>query len=462
METKPLNSPTAAYPYKSPTPDEIAIVALGIVNGLHPSVTVPKQTFVQLKECNFNAAHLYGGHTSIEQKDATATSLGYAANSNISIIVGCYYFDLPSGNDQTGMKDAKDFFEFFSIPKTYVNKDGIIKKNNSNAIKGWYLKDEPTYSQLEKPSDSSSFCLINLYNLLKTDGQKRPIQVNLVGTKGEKTEYNPYQDYLDLFQNNFKPNLWSYDLYPVTQKSCLINNKCNVDDNCKLSVLYQTFYEDLNIFQERATATHGVFWAYVQSMEFISGDTLYPAALEPYIRFEAFTALAFGAQGIAYWNYMQQHNETSEVNTSALVDKYGTRMPAWYFAREVNYEIKQYSKVFVNSKLIKWAQVGQNYGGPVLGKNGIGAIQSIMGVGGRALVTQLRTNGHNYMIIVSHKIESYQFLKITFKPDLVIYELTPTNSHGEHCKEKQINTQTIQRQLIPGGYLIYEFIGEVS
>ena len=159
---------------------------------------------------------------------------------------------------------------------------------------------------------------------------------------------------------------------------------------------------------------------------------------------------------------MQQHNETSEVNTSALVDKYGTRMPAWYFAREVNYEIKQYSKVFVNSKLIKWAQVGQNYGGPVLGKNGIGAIQSIMGVGGRALVTQLRTNGHNYMIIVSHKIESYQFLKITFKPDLVIYELTPTNSHGEHCKEKQINTQTIQRQLIPGGYLIYEFIGEVS
>jgi len=38
-----------------------------------------------------------------------------------------------------------------------------------------------------------------------------------------------------------------------------------------------------------------------------------------------------------------------------------------------------------------------------------------------------------------------------------VIELTPTGSHGEHGKEKVLSTTSIRRQLIPGGYLIYEF-----
>ena len=240
----------------------------------------------------------------------------------------------------------------------------------------------------------------------------------------------------------------------------VFNNVCNAN-NCKLTVRHGTFYDDLKTFHERSKATGGVFWAHVQSMEYINGTSLHPAALEPYIRFEAFSALAFGAQGIVYWTYRQRSNSDSEVYPSALVDQSYNRMPAWYFAKRVNHEILQYSKVFVNSELIRWAHTGDSYGGPSIDNGSFGAILSIKASGAGALVTQLKTNGHNYMVIVSHDVTEYQTIDLTFVPT-VIYELTPLTSYGEHGKQTHLNTRTIQRQLIPGGYLIYEFIGDAS
>lgn len=442
------------YAYDSPTPGQISIIAAGIRNGLHPSEMIPTEIFIGLKECNFNAAHLYGGYNSDKEKHATATALKDAADNQISILASCFYFTLPDGNAENGLKDASNFFNFYKDPDTY-EYDGKTHNNNSYAIKGWYLKDEPYYSELKESGTATSFNLINIYNMLKTDPQERPIQVNLVGSGGKITEGEPFGEYLDLFENNFNPNLWSYDLYPITQISCLINDKCNLKTNCLLTVDHETFYEDLNTFHERAKATYGVFWAYVQSMEFISGGTLYPAALESYIRFEAFSALAFGAQGIVYWNYKQQKDESSEVYPSALVDRHGNRMAAWYSAKRVNYEIRQYSKVFVDSELRKWAQVGEGYGRPAL-NHSFGPLAGITASGTGALVTQLRTNEKNYLVIVSHDVERYQTLDMTFAYAGVI-ELTPTGSHGEHGKEKVLSTTSIRRQLIPGGYLIYEF-----
>lgn len=447
---------TNDYPYKSPTTGQITIVASSIAKGLDPNVAVPKETFEQLHECNFNAAHLYGGNSKLEQIDATAISLKRAAENGISIIATCYYFTLPDEYAATGLDKAKSFFNYFFIPRTYENKNGETCNNNSYAIKGWNLKDEPKYSQISAPADLRSFRLINIYNhIQKYDKLKRPVQINLVGGKCDLTEGHSFEEYLNEFQKNFNPTLWSYDLYPITQTSCLINDKCNLETNCKLEIDHSGFYEDLNTFHERSKATGGVFWAYVQSMEYINKGKLRPAALESYIRFEAFSALAFGAQGIVYWTYRQRSNSDSEVYPSALVDRNGNRMAAWYSAKQVNHEILQYSKVFVNSELKKWTQVGEGYGRPVI-NHSFGPLGGITASGIGALVTQLRTNGHNYLVIVSHDVEEYQTVDMTFAYAGVI-ELTPITSYGELCKENVLSATSIRRQLIPGGYLIYEF-----
>lgn len=463
METKPLNSPTAAYPYKSPTPGSISIVATGISDGSKEADTkiIPIEVFNELGDCYFNAAHLYGSISKTEKEEALSASLANAAAAEIGIIASNFYFNIHEQYGTLGFDKVKAFIEFFNKPRTFVDGNGEIQ-NISNAIKGWVLKDEPTYTQISRPADSVSYNLKNVYDyILANDRQRRTVQINLPGGVCPALETHSFEEYLNVFQANFNPRLWSYDFYPVSQKSCLLNDVCKVKGDCAVDVDHETFYADLDTFHKRAKATGGVFWAYVQSMEYIHGDIFRPAALEPYIRFEAFSALAFGAQGIGYWTYRQQPNSKSSVRPSALVDRYGNKMPAWYFARQVNYQIKEYGKVFVNSELKAWGHAGNNYGGPSIGEGGIGGILSIKASGAGALVTQLKTNGHNYMVIVSHDVVNYQTVEITFVPT-VIYELTPTNSHGTHGTAKQIKTRTIKRQLIPGGYLIYEFTGSVS
>lgn len=460
------------YPYKSPVSGEIAIIASGIrIPGDSDEIT--KETFSQLRECNFNAAMLSGNIDKPDSKDTMVTFLQYAKGTTttdasteeakIGIIASCYFFTLDEDDAKKGITQAKAFLNFFKEEHTYTNKQGKVVSNNADIIKGWALKDEPRQNQLEETEDGYNLKTIYDY-ILGNDPQHRPVQINLLGwfDHSEETEKDKYLEYLDTFQNNFDSNLWSYDLYPVTQRSCLVNTTCNQADNCKVNVYHREFYWDLNTFHERSKATGGVFWAYVQSMEFISIDRrLYPAAIEAYIRFEAFSALAFGAQGIVYWTYRQRKNDNGEIYLPALADRNFNRMAAWHYAKRVNYEIKQYSKVFVNSELIRWAHTGESYGGPSIGNGSFGAILSIKASGAGALVTQLKTNGHNYMVIVSHDVEEYQTIDLTFVPTR-LYELTPLTSYGEHGKQTHLNTRTIQRQLIPGGYLIYEFIGDAS
>lgn len=444
------------YPYKSPTPDQISIMATGINSGNDKEV-IPTEVFNGLYECNFNAAHLNGNIDDAYKKDVMVESLGNSKGEGyqINIIATCYFFNLLTAIDvNTDLQRAKDFFDFFVNLRLYENRKGETVLNNANAIYGWALRDEPTYSQLEDTADG--YNLKTIYDYIQFHDYKgRPVQINLVGGECKFTEGHTYEAYLNLFQQNFNSTIWTYDLYPITQESCLINNTCSLTDNCKIKVDHKGFYNDFSIFHERSKATGGVFWAYVQSMEYINVNLLHPAALESYIRFEAFSALAFGAQGIVYWTYKQQPN-SSEVYPSALVDRNGNKMPAWYFAKQVNHEILQYSKVFVNSELIGWAHTGESYGGPSIGSGSFGAILSIKTSGIGALVTQLKTNDHNYMVIVSHDVEEYQTVDLTFVPT-VIYELTPLTSYGEHGKETQLKNRTIKRELIPGGYLIYEF-----
>ena len=83
------------------------------------------------------------------------------------------------------------------------------------------MRDEPTAEMLKETG--VGYNLKTIYDYIRTnDRQERPIQINLLGGMGEGNEAK-YKEYLDTFETNFGPNLWSYDLYPITQDSCLIN-----------------------------------------------------------------------------------------------------------------------------------------------------------------------------------------------------------------------------------------------
>lgn len=477
MATFPSKIPDEMYryPYESPTPGRITVIATGLQRD--KGQVLSEEVFRNIVACNFNLVSLIGSNEDGFKKTLANTK------GNIGVQATNYYLLPPHSDDNQDMElqKAKDFYDAF---KNFIPEDENGNPLDFEPIKAWSLKDEPVYKQLA--DKTNGYNLHTIYNYIRSgelarknaDQSKslRPIQVNLVGagepkymegilleiaTPDKELEKElKYQIYLDAFES-YNPSLWSYDLYPISR---------NLKAEGALRVKYNRFYKDLITFSRRAKANSKVFWAYAQSMEFItsSKNTLYPAATIPYLRFEIFSALAFGAQGIVYWTYQMREN-TDETYLSALIDMDFNKMPAWYAAQKVNAEIYAYSEVFVGSKLLGYTHIGNaDTGYPVLDGDfgpikyisatkisGIGGSTSEEGLG--ALITRIRTNGSEFIVIVSHDVENSQQIRISFSPNAVISG-TKIDNTGKMVYVKMNSNISHLMTLEPGGYLIFKHV----
>lgn len=479
------------YPYESPTPGNITVVATGLQRGA--GEVLPQQVFDGIAECNFNLVSLTG------TEDLENRKLGFIdtlknTQGKIGVLAHNFFFNLGDNeheSDQEMLNHAKDFYDFFKN-FTYSAQNDSTK--SFEPIKAWGLKDEPIYYELD--NKTTGYNLRTIYNYIrsgelarkKADQSKslRPVLVNLVGSGVDKfmtgivleiispdsaaNSAAKYNIYLDTFKKNFQPTLWSYDLYPITQKPCLINGDCSAQNgDCAVYVGYKGFYENLDRFNRLAKESSGVFWTYVQTMEFLSGGTLHPAAKESYLRFEIFSALAFGAQGILYWTYQQRPN-SSETYFPALVDRHFNRYPAWYAAQKVNAEIKAYSEVFVGSKLLEFSHLGEIYTGCSQINGVFGPIKDISATstvvngtytakeeveGKGVLLTRIKTGSNVFIIIVSHDVVNYQELRIIFTKEASIMSVNPDES-GKLIYTDLRTDRTYVYKLSPGGYLVFK------
>ena len=137
---------------------------------------------------------------------------------------------------------------------------------------------------------------------------------------------------------------------------------------------YNSFFYYLSAFARRSARTGRPFWAYCMCLAHKIGRNLLsldlasrvieryqPAPTAGMLRFEAFGALAFGAQGIVYWSY------------GAFTDSYGmtfkeaplmndlSRSPVWYNCQTVNREIAAFNDVFLGCRFVKAAVVGSQF-----------------------------------------------------------------------------------------------------
>lgn len=230
-----------------------------------------------------------------------------------------------------------------------------------SAVSAWKFKDEPLAEDFDR--------LIITYEYLKWASNKMIVTNLLAGfdfssfkglSEGKTIDETYYaKDYVNRFEEMFKPGVWSYDAYPIKQNAYGIY----MDHGS-----FMGFYGNL-IFYACRTYDHEVngvtyegrpFWAYVESMEmkvFNPNNVLacrFPKAIESFMRYEAFSALAFGAQGILYWTYGDREANSYEVYYGALMDMDGNPNDAWYYAQKVNREIHALKDVFLGCKLVEF------------------------------------------------------------------------------------------------------------
>lgn len=376
-----------------------------------PCVNDDKPTiddFKGVKYCGFNAALFHG------EEDQIRIASDFAKKMGLDFYAGGRFLINPHKNEE--FKRLKD-------------KKGIT---------GWFLVDEPWYSRLNAYK--------SYYDKLKILTPDKKIYINLIGKINPKyTGSNKtISEYLDTIQTMFNPDIWSYDLYPISL------------EGTQVKVDYTNFYSDLELFSKWSQISKKPFWAFCQSMAFKNERVERPAATVPYLRFEAFSALAYGAQGIVYWTYAHKTSNTENF-LSALIDREGQKTSAWFAAKQVNSEIKAFNKVFIHSKVLDCKHtVMDSLNDSIILKGSMGPIESVYSGGIGFLISHIKSNGIYYIVIVNHDVVSNQSIGLTFGIKNMKH-LSPVMINSKLIISEETLGETYNGIISPGGYMIIKY-----
>ncbi len=263
-------------------PENLSNVSLSHKFGLH-----------SIAECNFNIA----GFVKPEALP-TCEKLGLAA-----IVVGPRKREWSKASDKEIELTVREMVE---------------KTGGSKAVIGYYITDEPGASEFPALAKAvralrkyapGKIAYINLFPSFATSGAKGKSQL----------ETHNYIEYLERFVTEVRPQIISYDNYMV-QLSQDLKDKTNA----------AKYYTNLMEVRHIALKYNLPFWNTVSSNQ-IRPFTPIPSPAN--LRFQAYTTLAAGGRGIAWYTYYAGNYGY------APIDKSNNRTLTWRYLQEVNRQI---------------------------------------------------------------------------------------------------------------------------
>ena len=190
------------------------------------------------------------------------------------------------------------------------------------ALYAYHLKDEP---------DTSDFgWLESLCERIGEHDLEHPCYINLLPNWAWGAD--EYSDLIESFASRIDVPFYSFDNYPVFK------------ENGEVKVRHD-WYRNLEEFSQMARRHDKPFWGFVLAKAHnISDpwpDTTYPEPTLGHIRLQVFSNLLYGAQAIQYFNF------------TGIVDPVTCeKLPAFDIIRQVNSEIKAYSRVFAGCEVL--------------------------------------------------------------------------------------------------------------
>jgi hypothetical protein len=189
--------------------------------------------------------------------------------------------------------------------------ESLIKEVNTHpAVFGYYLRDEPPaafFPNLEKVASvvrelaPGKWPYINLFPNYAEDWQ--------LNTKG-------YEEYVETFVKTCKPPILSYDHYALMDNGTLRDG----------------YFQNLEQMRAAAVKHKLPFWNIVLSNCHFN----YREPTHADMRFQAYTTLAYGGRGIAYFTYFAPQVGNYRM---APIDQFGNETPMWAFLQNVNNQI---------------------------------------------------------------------------------------------------------------------------
>jgi hypothetical protein len=188
----------------------------------------------------------------------------------------------------------------------------VAQVENHAAVFGYYLRDEPTaawFANLEKVASAirefapGKWPYINLFPDYADNSQ--------LGTTG-------YAEYLERFITTCHPKIISYDNYSLMDDGSIRNS----------------YWTNLEAVRDACKKHRIQFWNIVLGVAHFSYRE--PTAAD--LRFEAYTTLAYGGRGLAYFTYFAPAVGNYR---SAAIDQFGNETPTWHNLQNANLQVQK-------------------------------------------------------------------------------------------------------------------------
>jgi len=270
-----------------------------------PSEFINDQTYREIAESGINTIYaLY------ENANDTVKALKAAENNNISYYVRDTSLTVLQEEDYDILPDL------------------LAKYKSYPAFKGYLVYDEPGPNKFE--------ALGKLHQEFKKILPDKDFYINLFPTYSSLAQRDglDYKEYLQKYIDVVKPEFISYDHYPLKQ-------------TVEGTAITEDFLYNLELVAEAGKKAGVPVWSFIQAMDF-GATNRKPSEAD--IRWQVYTNLAFGVQGIQYFCYWTPVDDATTVFGEAMIDRQGNKTPIYDYVKNVNREILAFDHILLSMK----------------------------------------------------------------------------------------------------------------
>lgn len=374
--------------YHNPTGNEFPVLAWYSI----PDSAQNPERYRELREAGFNLSY-----SQLSDNSQVARALSAASESGVRLIAGSTQLESDT-------------------------RSTVIRFRNNPALVGWFLKDEPKASEFSSLRDFRD----RIYSADTT----HLIYLNLLPDllPPEDLEAESYGNYVERFIDEVSLPMVSYDFYPVVT----VDGKTVVRGN---------FYDNLEKISRICREKGLPFWVFCLS----TAHSVYPVPTDTHLRFEAFSALAYGAQALQYFTYWQPDTGIGDFHEAPINEK-GERTAVYYRVRNLNREIYALSPVFLGMEVISVGHSGSEI--PQGTRRFSRFPVEFSGVetdGEGLLISYFRNGADRYMMILNRSIDKSQNVRL--RKQSKVRRVMPDG--------KVKKSRSSKERIAPGGYLLY-------
>jgi len=252
---------------------------------------------------------------------------------------------------------------------------------NHPAMGGYYIYDEPGVQLLPE--------LKNWCKKIQSVDKKGLLYVNLLPNFAGQADLgtNNYKEYVEEILKQLPVQVISFDYYPVMANR-----------------LSKTWYENLELISAESQRTGLPFWAFALTSNY-DEEHITPQTLAA-LRLQVYSNLAYGAQGICYYEYWDRTPVTAgaqEDDRGGPINAAGKRTVVFDRIKQVSAEIQALAPVFMGAKVISIKHTGK--GAIPKGTSRLINLPTAITVletnGAPALVSVLENGTNTFVVIVN-------------------------------------------------------------